>query len=375
MGLAICLAGCSSDAARDARVSRDLAELMGWADVDEVLSHAEHDVRLEGVRALAELDDAIVVPFLTDALSDPDLRVRRDAASALGERGEVATAAVPALGATLEDPSAIVRSSALHALGEIGGRQAAETLIRHLRTVDAAHYEDVLLALGTTGHADAVNEIAAYLAHSDPFVRRAATVALVRVGGASVGVFRERLDDPRPGLRCEAARALALTGDAGDVRALRQIADNDESELVRMCATGAAGRLGDADAVPVLATLLREGTVESRALAADALALVRTADVVVPLADALTDFPVDRDHPNAALRALIGLGELARPELLSRLDGASSEEQVLLARALASVGVGDDIAQLNAAVDRAQHGDARMALRDAVASIEYRESR
>ena len=372
---AIGLIGCSSDSARDARMSRDLAQMMGWSDVDEVLHHADHDVRLGGVRALAQLEDEIVVPFLIDALSDPDLRVRRDAARALGDRGLAAGDAIPELAETLRDPSAIVRSSALRALGDIGGRSAAETLIRHLQTVDPAHYEDVLLALGSTSHAAAVNEIALYLGHADPFVRRAATVALVRLGGASVGVFRERLADARPGIRCEAARALAMTGDRGAVHTLREIADTDASPLVRMCALGASGRLGDADAVPRLAALLRDGTVESRALAADALALVSTPDVVRPLADALTEFPAGRDHPNPALRALIGLGTVARPELLSRLESASPEEQVLLARVLASIGVGADIEQLNAAVGRAQQEDARSALRDAVASIEYREAR
>jgi HEAT repeat protein len=375
MLLAIGVAACSSDSARDTRVSRDLAHLLGWVDIEQVLGHTNHDVRLRGVRALADINDEIVVPFLVNALSDQDLRVRRDAARALGARGQRAQEAVPALGEALNDPSAIVRSSALRSLGEIGGQDAAQTLIRHLQSVDSAHHEAVLLSLGTTGHPAAVNEIAAHLSSSDPFVRRAATVALVRVGEASAGVLRERLDDPRVSLRCEAARALALTGNESDIARLRDLASDDASPLVRTCALGAGGRLGDLDAVPALARELREGTTEARAFAADALALIGTPDVVGPLANALTAFPVERDHPNPALRALIGLGTIARPELLSRLETATTEEQVLFGRALASIGVEADIVEINAALGRAQHDDARSALRDAIASIEYREAR
>lgn len=356
-------------------MSRDLAALMGWSDTDEVLQHAEHDVRLEGVRALASADDALVIPFLTDALGDVDMRVRRDAARALGARGGQANSAVSELGALLHDPRAIVRAAALESLGRIGGRDAARVLVDHLHRVDRPHYEDVLLALGTTGDEASVNEIARFLSDQDPFVRRAATVALVRLGGASVGVFRERLRLDDAGERCEAARALAWTGARSDIDSLRVVARTDESVLVRTCALGAAGRLGDEAAIPELVEQLRGGTIQARELAADALALVGDPSVVAPLADALTDFPIERDHPNAALRALIGLGELGRPELLSRLVEATPEEQVLLARALASIGVEEDVAALRAAIARARHEDARGALSDAVASIEYRAAR
>lgn len=374
--LLLTTAACSSDAARDARLSRDLAELMGWSNVEQVLQHSEHDVRLDGVRSLATMADPIVVPFLTEALWDSDMRVRRDAARALGQRGLAAADSVPALTETLHDPRAIVRSAALHALGEIGGRDAAEALIAHLRSVEPTHYEDVLLALGTTGHDVAINEIAAYLSDRDPFVRRAATVALVRIGPSSVGIFRSRLADADPLQRCEAARSLAMTGDEADVRRLRSLAASDPSVLVRTCSLGAAGRLGDDTALDALVAQLHNGTIEGRSLAADALTLMNTPEVVGPLAAALTDFPVGRDYPNPALRALIGLGDLARPELLSRLAaGASTEEQTLIARALASIGTPDDVAALSLALEDARQEEARLALRDAIASIQYRDER
>lgn len=373
--LVLAVSACSSDAARDAQLSCDLAELMGWGNVEQVLQHPEHDVRLEGIRSLASTDDPIVVPFLTAALGDPDMRVRRDAARALGARGNAAVESVAGLAQTLHDPRAIVRSAALHALGEIGGRAAADALIQHLRNVEPAHYEDVLLALGTTGHDDAINEVAPFLNNSDPFVRRAATVALVRIGSSSVGIFRARLADSDPLQRCEAAKSLAMTGDDSDIRRLRGLASSDPSALVRTCSLGAAGRLGDETALVALVAQLRNGTIEGRTLAADALTLMNSADVVAPLADALTDFPVGRDYPNPALRALIWLGDLARPELLGRLESASTEEQTLIARALASIGTTEDVGALSRALERALQDEARLALRDAIASIQYRDGR
>jgi HEAT repeat protein len=175
--------------------------------------------------------------------------------------------------------------------------------------------------------------------------------------------------------RCEAAKSLAMTGDDTDIRRLRSLAAGDPSVLVRTCSLGAAGRLGDDTALDALAAQLRNGTIEGRTLAADALTLMNTPEVVQPLADALTDFPVGRDYPNPALRALIGLGDLARPELLGRLSGASTEEQTLIARALASIGTSADVDALSQAMEGARQEETRAALRDAIASIRYRDAR
>lgn len=352
--------------------TQDLALVMGWTDPVAHLESPDHDVRLQAIRDLSSADDPVVVPHLIRALEDPDFRIRREAADGLRRHAEQAEDAVPALAVALDDPSAIVRARARNALSAIGGPRAAGALRDHLRTIDTAHIDEVLVALGSAGHPGAIDDVVPYLEHEDPFVRRAALVALIRIGERAAPTLRRLLDHDAPAMRCEAARALAILADRGALDQLRAMGREDDDARAASCALGAAGRLGDADAVATLVDQLATGTLDVRTRAADALAIVATVEVVAPLADALTSFPATPDHPNPALRALIELGPVAAPELVTRTATARGEELALLARVLATTARPGDQPALERALDRATTDVARAALMDAIQAVAIR---
>ncbi len=64
-------------------------------------------------------DTATAVALLSEALSDPSIRVRQTAAAALPRFGAASRTAVPALIQALDDPDYVVRGHAAYALGEI----------------------------------------------------------------------------------------------------------------------------------------------------------------------------------------------------------------------------------------------------------------
>ncbi len=74
-------------------------------------------------------DPAVIVPVLTEALSDPHFDVRVNAANALGEFGERAAAAVPALIKAGSDEEWWVRDSADLALNKINTPETRQAVI------------------------------------------------------------------------------------------------------------------------------------------------------------------------------------------------------------------------------------------------------
>jgi len=91
-------------------------------------------------------------------------------------------------------------------------------------------------------------------------VRETAVDAIARIGAPAVPALIQSLSDPDPGVRTQAARALARMGDTAKpalpelIQALR-----DPDEGVRIAATKALGQMGPtaAPALPALIDLLK----------------------------------------------------------------------------------------------------------------------
>jgi len=92
-------------------------------------------------------------------------------------------------------------------------------------------------------------------------VRETAVDAIARIGEPAVPVLIQSLSDPDPGVRTQAARALArMTDKAKPALPALTAALNDPDEDVRIAATRALGQLGPAaaPALPELIKLLHE---------------------------------------------------------------------------------------------------------------------
>ncbi len=106
------------------------------AELVKATKDPHEDVRRHAAEALGNVGQVaptVAVPALMEALGDPHPRVRQEVTFALCRLGSWAVDAVDALEQVLDDENRYVHSDALCALERIGTPQAKDTLIKHLR--------------------------------------------------------------------------------------------------------------------------------------------------------------------------------------------------------------------------------------------------
>jgi len=327
--------------------------------------------RLEVVREIAADPIAADLPHLIDALGDPDFRVRRDAAGAIAQLGAAASDAVPALAAALGDDYAFVRQRAAWALTRIGDDRAIEALRAWARDIDPDELDHAMDALGTLADAGSVDLIAEWMTWDDPWIRRSAARALVRIGAPSAPAARALLVHDDEAVACAAARVLGYVGTAGEDADRIAVAPS-ASDLVSLCRLGALARFGDGDAVDRLARAARDSDPDTAEAAVDSLAMAGTPAALNRLIDLLPVFERDDRPGNAAERALIALGDTARAAIAIRVVDVDGGSRALQARVLAVIGDPRDLRPLRQAVDSAHSEADRVAFEDAIAAIEAR---
>jgi HEAT repeat protein len=310
-------------------------ETDGDAGVREAAAAAIGDIVLEVRGGEKGLEVPRLLPIVQKALNDPDPRVQRSAAYAIGTMGGAAKPAADALMEVLKDnkKNACVRQNAAWALGQIGsegGEQAAAALCEALGDRDPLVKRDAAGALGAVGRPAAVGAVGPLLdlvqrekddvvlktaldslthlvgeehrkipteslekllTHPDEEVQRSAAFVLAGIGGdkavPALPVLCKALKDDDVEVQGLAAAALAEIGEAAApavpdlARALRGSKDSKDATKdinVRRNAALALGHIGSGAkaAVPALAEALQpEVPVEVRRHAAEALALIR----------------------------------------------------------------------------------------------------
>ncbi|MCS7066895.1 MAG: HEAT repeat domain-containing protein, partial [Fimbriimonadales bacterium] len=161
------------------------------------------------VTALSGISEARSVELLRRALRDPDARVQRAAADALGIVGR--PEAVPALIDALRDADGGVAMSAARSLSQIG-KPAVPALLDALRRFSQLDRSEPLTAAYFA--AFALSQIpeaepALLRAAQEPTTRRYALIALKeRRAPAAKPLFEQALNAPDPALRQLAREAL-----------------------------------------------------------------------------------------------------------------------------------------------------------------------
>lgn len=326
------------------------------------LNSPDESVRLQAICELGmpgpEAEQAVVA--LVGLLKDDSGMVRAHAARSLGTLGDAARTAAPNLVSLLADPNEGVRRQAIGALMAIrpGPKVTVPLFVSLMADSDPAVRIRVLQALAGAG-ADAVPAMVEAL--KNDAVAYWACLVLRELGPAAVDAvpgLTERLTDPRPEIRREAALALAAIGD-GATPAAGKLAALLDDEATRTPATYALGCLGripqDADATiranaraedPLLGAVslwalarvhpedmrLRREAIETlvarlkdadpfvRAAAARALAsLPPTPEIMVPAMEKLLD-GADETTSRYALDALATIGAPAVPRLIKALE-------------------------------------------------------
>ena len=290
-------------------------------------------------------------------LDQPDAKLRRAAAFALGKLGSDARAAVPGLVRALDDEEKTVAEAAAFALSEIGPSAAAAlpALLRILDDpqADARMRRGAACAIGglRAGDKDAVRSLRQALRDRDASVRQNAAWALGQLPAAvareALPALQERLKDDDPLVRRDAIGALlnfGLEARQALPALLQRLAEENDGEVRKAVLHVLVNLLGpeDADAGKLLRTALHDSNTETVRLAALALGNIggeQATGAVPALREALADTSVGIRRQAAGALANIGPAAVAAvPELNLALSDADAEVQSRSALALARIG-------------------------------------
>lgn len=233
------------------------------------LKHRDPAVAYEAVEALGEIGDPAAAGPLIEALTgDKYSGIRWKAAEALTQIG---SESVPYLVNALENPDEDVRWKAAIALGEIGDKRAIDPLIRLLGDEDRFVRSRAAYALGTMGE-QVIQPLSEVLSSGkNPDLRLGAVMALGRIQAdpATRALIRATTDS-REEVRQEAMTALAATGRDGVfvlLEALKFAEKREKINIIRVL-----GEIGSKDAIEPLMQLLETADEDARPLIIQAIA-------------------------------------------------------------------------------------------------------
>ncbi len=282
---------------------------------------------------------------LAQAVKDPEPRVRRAAALAMGEIRPPAPDTARALAAALGDPDREVRAASLTAIGQLGPR-AAESVpaVRGLlkdRSAEVRTLAIDVLSRSSPRDERLLGDLAPMLHDPDAMVQRRAIDALGSVGPPGRKVLPAviaKLGSTSPEVRLSAVEFAGSHGQAAAeaIPALTSLLD-DATPRIRMVAAQTLGSLGRAaqPAFPRLVPLLGAAQPDIREAAVAAMgSLELEAEVVRPhLAKALRDDkPEVRRAASRAVQRLGPQGAILIPDIImlaDRKENVRSTERLL----------------------------------------------
>jgi HEAT repeat protein len=229
-------------------------------------------------------DDSATETLISFCLTDPDWRIRQEAALSLGKMGD--EKAVDALIACLhQELDGQARKSAAESLGNIKKAKAIEPLEICLSDPDKNVRQAAAVALDTIGHNRASDEI-----HIRTLISKMQWYDLAEIGAPAVEPLIPYLKDNSPEIRQGAAEALGKTGNHKATAPLIPCL-SDNWTKVREAAAEALGRIGDAQAMrPLAERLKKEEDSKVRGKIIEALTKFGDDTVVPDLAECLPDW-------------------------------------------------------------------------------------
>ncbi len=216
---------------------------------------AENDalIRLYAAGALARYNLDDVFPALMQGLRDDTPKVREQSAKALERALSPAQAdqAVPILAYKAEfDPETIVRLASIKALGAVGGSSAISTLRKIYSGSDHALDSreaalEILVSKDLPGTMDAIKTVvAATWGTFDPRALEVTAKVLSTAHGAELkDLFTHFLDSPDATVRSYAARGIAENGFSDLKDRLKKVSEQDPNPGTRAEASRALAKL------------------------------------------------------------------------------------------------------------------------------------
>ena len=306
----------------DAAVREKAARMIGVI-IDQTSKSFVHPAVAEPIPLVVPipLEDALttVGPLLAHLSDDPDWRVRRQAALALGQLLSAGQQPriVNALAEALDDSRAEVKAAAVTALGQIGATEVTPILVKTLIEDPTGAVPELQLALRLLG-APAISALSPALNSDITETRRLATEILTGIGGRQVVVpLGARLADSSPAIRRLAAETLgSMTQDMLKAATTPEIVDQmlaalgDRDWQVYHAVRQALARIGR-PAVPALINKLETGDLRSKYMAQQALADI-SVPAIKPLLNALGSPAADVRHWVATTLGKIGSAAIGK---------------------------------------------------------------
>lgn len=252
----------SAISARDVLKQLTQADLRSWRNIRRLRKAGDEESRLRATTSLTESRAQIAVSELSQALNDPSLAVREQAARGLGEIADPASLE-PLLNA-IQDPATGITGQIAEALGRLRDQRALSSLVHIMENLDQ-HYSarersQAIEAIGMIGGAEAeeilLNALASMRIPSEEATLFEETIvqALGELGSRRcLPTLLERLQKVRSSsLKRAIIRSLGEIGDESAIPLLRQSLEHEENEAVISMIADSLAKLGDTSAVPLL---------------------------------------------------------------------------------------------------------------------------
>lgn len=221
----------------------------GFLAMRELTRGADEDRRTHAIQNVGDQHLILATDEVVKALHDPSPKIRRQAASTLGQLGGpgVEEALIHQL---VEHPD-LVEEETVEALGYSGTPQAVPHLIDLLRSPRPLLRRAAIRSLGKIGSPVAVEALCHGAAEpGDPDSRRMALIALRQLGAFEAApAVMDALRDPAPSVRIVAAEAVEEMALSEAAPVLREVLGNFHDEASAEVAY-ALGAVGDRSDVP-----------------------------------------------------------------------------------------------------------------------------
>ena len=335
------------------------ADRSAVAAATQALADPDVRVRRVAVEVLGDLDPEEAIGPLLDRLRDEQADIRAAAIGSLARAG--ASAAVPAILERLADPEARVRLAAIEAIATLGpdrdaDPEAVAPLIHDADPMVRARAASLLVALSDDRTATAT--LTELTADPDDAVRAVAFDAMRRSGTSRLfDAALSGVTDPAATVRVAAVRAVAALA-PDRARDPLVLALGDDHPLVRDTAAEALGVLGADATEPVIESLASPQRREGALIALEQVPLEGRDEDVRRFALSMVGEAVESHRLGTSIRD--GSDErldLLRDSLLSRSD----HRALLALRAAAVLGGGAPMAvalENLSVVDRGQRANA-----------------
>jgi HEAT repeat protein len=242
----------------------------------------------------------------------------------------------------LVSEDAETRRAAVVALGRIGDARAVEPLIRLLSEDDRDLLVAVTAALAHLGDGRAFEALLRLIGDVNVSVRQGAIGALNSIGHPDMGArIRRLLDDGDPLVRESAVKIAGYFGYAACAEAILDRC-RDTDETVRAAALEHVAYLDDERSLPILVAAMAADTPRARAAAAQALAHAESPEAVEALRRGVGD--LDQWVRYFSVISLGRRADRASLRLLERIAAEDIAPQVRIAAvgAIGEIGIGSD---------------------------------